>query len=400
MLSAVALDAFDKLLAKFHFSLNQCFCRDEVNLTIDGLGRKVDTLNDLRTTLLPSIKSQITTFLQSLDLSESPIHICPDPESTAKIVTVLHRTLSKTRNAVEHLALGPPMPSSKNDQHLKDFKKFRIHRILWKTKALIQENLCDLLGSCLLLIEVWDGEEDQRDLEFQEKWALSRNDITRLATKSKLRVDEIIEWSKLSDFAILQDEWRVSARKLTEMLESFTAMLNGEYDSSKGPDENENGVDQVEDKAHRTRALQLAQSGLPLMKLARLFFDKVTKASNQMPFTLVTHFSSENHEFLTEKMNSFYLSVNHVYCELCLIYASDRNIAMGIRKLKEKIEETLRNHDKVLLELAFLLVPSHTTADRPASNSNFKTWFRPMSNLIVLASLNLLEAARNCFPEL
>ncbi|KNZ50674.1 hypothetical protein VP01_429g3 [Puccinia sorghi] len=170
MLSGVALDAFDKLLAKFRYSLNQCFCRGQDNLTIDELGEKFETLNELRTTLLPSIKSQITTF-------------------------------------PTNLALEPPLPSSKNDQQLKDFKIVRIHQILWKTKDLIQKDIWDLFETCLSLIRVWDRDEDARDLEFQETWALSRNYITRLAANSKLR-------------------WRRTARKLTEMLESFVRIPN------------------------------------------------------------------------------------------------------------------------------------------------------------------------------
>lgn len=76
--SGVALDAFDKLLAKFRYSLNQCFCRGQDNLTIDELGEKFETLNELRTTLLPSIKSQITTFptvLRSIGISDSHVEL-------------------------------------------------------------------------------------------------------------------------------------------------------------------------------------------------------------------------------------------------------------------------------------------------------------------------------------
>ncbi|KNZ63671.1 hypothetical protein VP01_1115g3 [Puccinia sorghi] len=401
--SDVALVAFAKLISEYSFSLNQICCLEQEDLTLDQLDEKIHTWIDLRTRLLPRMKSQIVTLLQSLALSEPLIHPCPNPESTANILTEIHDTLNEARSAVVTLALEPPLPCESHDQHLKEFKRFRMSRILWKTKAVIQEILCDLFESCAVFILMWDGEGiDVEDKEFQTKSVNSRKHILSVATKSGCMIDEILEWSKLSDLAILQDEWQGLSRKLHRMLVALTEMINGRYVWRTSPGQNHDGKNETENNtAHRTRAIQLTRATIPMVKLARLFYDTLSNTTaHRLPFSLDPQISTYEHNSLREDMESFYSKLDRLMGHLCVICETDENIGTKMRSLDEVITQTLGCLEQALLALAFHLVPSQTpAARRSAPQSRYKAWFLPFKHHFFLASFNLRDTAHSFFEE-
>jgi len=345
------------------------------------------------------MKSEIVTLVQSLALSEPLIHPCPNPESTANILTEIYDTLGQARFAVESLALEPPLASESHDQHLKEFKRFRMRNILWKTKAVIQDILCDLFESCAIIILMWDREGlDVEDEGFQTKSANSRKHIVSIATKSGCKIDEILEWSKLSDLAILQDEWQGTSTKLHQMLVILTEMINGTFASTNIPGQNGDGKNETKNKtAHQTRAIQLARAAIPMVKLARLFYDKLSDTTTHwLPFSLDPQISTSEHNSLRKDTESFYSRLDHLVGQLCVIHETNETIGAKMRLLDGVITQTLGCLEQALLALAFHLVPSQTPA---APQSLFKAWFLPFKHLFFLASFNLRDTAHSCFGE-
>ncbi|POW17726.1 hypothetical protein PSTT_00378 [Puccinia striiformis] len=301
--SAEVLKAFNKLLRNYSYSLNQVFCRTEKNLTLDDLDLEMDTYNDVQTCLLPSLKQQIRDLVESLDLSEFANHPCPNPESTAKILSQLGDTLKSTRSAVEELALESPLPDKSYDGHLKQLKR----------------------------------------------------------------------------------EWRGSTRKLGRQLEALAHILNGTYTRQKGDKiDDRSDSEKEKDLAHKARAIQLAKSAVPIVKLSRIFYDKLSKTSiNQLPFELDTEMSSEELGSLLKTLESFYESVDYMsgHLKICV--------------------QNIDYFEKALLALSLYLIPtSHSSGGRSTPQTHFKTWFLGLRNQLNRACIDLKNATDTCFGDI
>ncbi|PLW50169.1 hypothetical protein PCASD_01864 [Puccinia coronata f. sp. avenae] len=374
---------FTSFSGAYQFSLNQIFCNMREDLTLDELSNKINRLHDLRTSLLPSLKPQLVAILESLDLSEQPVYPCPNPELTAKILSELYSSIGKTISGVEYLALAPPLAKESHDGHLKELKRFRINRILWKTKAVIHENLCDLLETFGLWLLDWD-------------------------LTSRSQIDAVLEWATLSDLAILQQEWRGSREKTDSMLQALSEILKGTYVRKQKPDRDQDeGADtnpeetSEEKKVHQARAIQLAQWAIPIVKLTRIFYTKLSNAvaSNQLPFTLDPEISSKEHGSLREKVDSFYSRIDQLLGHLCVIYETEENIDTKIRSLRQVTLQSLADLDQALLALAFYMVPLPTAAGPSAMQRDFKACFFALKSQLLVAGINLRDAASTCFGE-
>ncbi|PLW54785.1 hypothetical protein PCANC_03718 [Puccinia coronata f. sp. avenae] len=110
---------------------------------------------------------------------------------------------------------------------------------------------------------------------------------------------------------MLQELWRGTREKLTQMLRSLAEILNGTYVSQ----ERRNQEDQTDDtqaepeeeKAHQARAMQLTLSAIPVLKLAQLFYTKLLKTATSTPllFTLDPEMSTHEHNALWMKTECF-----------------------------------------------------------------------------------------------
>ncbi|WAQ85449.1 hypothetical protein PtA15_6A77 [Puccinia triticina] len=385
------IKVLDKLNGKYAFSLNQVFCRSETDLTIDRLNEKAELVNDLQTSLLPSIRTQLVALLQSLDLSEYPIHPCPNPESTAAILSKLDGILHETRSAVEEIALESPLPSDEHDHHLKDLKIFRLNHLLWKTKAIIQNHLCEILGICGLYIVMWGHEDmDREDSKHQARLSNWRKDIVEMSVTCKDLIDDLIGWISLSDFAMLQKEWRVSSKKVDRMLVALVEISNETY-SRPGTEGTQTGGedDRAVNEAHRARAIELARSATPIIKLARIFYDKLSKPTGKKPFMLNAGICSKGIDALRDKMRSFDTQIDHILGLLCVIYQPDGDIEPRIKSLKSVTFQTWACLEKALLRLAFHLKPANSDGRNYDAQNNFKTWFLALEYQFRLACYNL-----------
>jgi len=402
--SDVALTAFNEVFCDYkELSFYQTVGEHEKNLTLADLEGKIKTWNELRTSLLPRMRSQVITLIRTLDLSEDAVHPFPSPQSTANILSEINGTLGEAGTAVETLALGAPLPSESHDRNLKLFKRFRMTRIMHRTKQVIEEHLCSLFASCRSFIYMYDEEDiDVDDVAFRKKSADRREEI-RLGTKNCIYlIDEILEWSELSDFETLQEEWQEISWNLHRKLVALTERLHGPISQNQDGDTSD-----MEHKArHRARAAQLIRAAIPMIKVARLFYDKLSNMKNihRLPFTLDPHISTSEYDPLRTNMERFYAQLHYLVGVLCRLHKKDQKIGAKLRSLDEEITLASTFLQCSLLALAFHLVPARTSdGDGPAvlqySNNNFKAWFFPFKQLFFLASCNLRLAAQSCFGE-
>ncbi|PLW12829.1 hypothetical protein PCASD_22467 [Puccinia coronata f. sp. avenae] len=391
------LRQFDKLLADYDNTVNPPSHHSRKHRAIDQLDDKVVVLHLFRTKLLPSIKHQLVALLQSLDLSEHSTYPCPNPELTAKVLSKMRGTLCNVIAAVENLTRRPPLSELSHDRHLNDFKQFRMDRTQWKTQRVIYRNLAKLFETCAEWIVSWKLQDDPNDLEFQAQSLNTRNQIFTLAVDSRISIDELLEWSKLPDLAILQDEWRGSTQRCNKMLQAFSEILNGTCVWRQRVNENEQGNNQEEKTARQTGAIQLARSIIPIVKLTRLFYSKL--CNTRLPFTLDPEISSGELHSLREKMDLFDGRIGYLLDRLCLSYETGENIATWRPLLRKFLLDFLVFFDDAFLALAFHIAPLHAVDNYSALHRDFKTWFLPLQNQFRLATTNLRDTAHLAFEE-
>ncbi|PLW46156.1 hypothetical protein PCASD_04151 [Puccinia coronata f. sp. avenae] len=396
--SAIVLETFDEWSDHVYlYYFHQLACHPDKQLTLEQLDKKVDVLRNLRTVLLPSIKHQLAAVLQSLDLSEGPAYPCPNPELTAKNLSELYDTWRNTISAADNLALDPPLPI--HDGRLQDFKRFRISSLQKKIDCSIREKLHVLLCECYSWIWAWDSQEDTTDRKFQTRSADTQNRISTLVVNFGVRIDEVIAWSKLSDFAILQEECQKSTQECNKMLEDLCQILNEKPVWRKTVGQNERPDNQEKRETRKARALQLAQLGIPVVKLTRIFYGKLTntETSDQLTFTLDPEICTIEHDSLREKISTFHHKINCIRNYLMAIYGTKKYMSANIQSLRQLTLECTESLDQVLLALAVNLFPLDAAADRSALQRDFKAFFIPLQQHFCVAATNLRDAANSCF---
>ncbi|PLW58057.1 hypothetical protein PCANC_00649 [Puccinia coronata f. sp. avenae] len=130
--------------------------------------------------------------------------------------------------------------------------------------------------------------------ECSTKPAVIRDQISWLADDFGILINhQVIKWSKSSDLAILQEEWREPIQKSNGILETLSEMLTGAYARRKRFGWNEETDDEEEEKAHEAIAKQLTQCAMPIVKLTRLFYAKLANTAITTSSATV-HFGSQN----------------------------------------------------------------------------------------------------------
>ncbi|PLW58058.1 hypothetical protein PCANC_00648 [Puccinia coronata f. sp. avenae] len=113
-------------------------------------------------------------------------------------------------------------------------------------------------------MSLWECQDNSEIRDFITRSAGIRNRVSSLAEESGGLIDALIQWSTLSDLAILQVEWQKFRQESNEMLKTLSAVINGTYVPSDS----------------------LAQLAIPMVKLTRLLFTKLTNtATSQVPLT-------------------------------------------------------------------------------------------------------------------
>ncbi|KAI9603305.1 hypothetical protein H4Q26_002624 [Puccinia striiformis f. sp. tritici PST-130] len=93
-------------------------------LTRDDLETKGLLLARLASSLLPSIRNQLSSYLTSLDVREGSKSINPNFESILGMLSQLEEILDEAKECIESATLDI-IPLDTHDHHSKQFKNFR-----------------------------------------------------------------------------------------------------------------------------------------------------------------------------------------------------------------------------------------------------------------------------------
>ncbi|KAI9611589.1 hypothetical protein H4Q26_008544 [Puccinia striiformis f. sp. tritici PST-130] len=236
-----------------------------------------------------------------------------------------------------------------------------------------------------------------------------RNTLIARTALSCSAIDAISQWSMKSDFRILQDIWEADTDHLSVTLKRLDA-ADDKQDQDKSPEtkqpptESSNGGQQPdtssssgngeeqfaasissgpsEDSSIRPQLIELAKSTIPLIKLIRIFFSKLSHT--QAPFTISTKLSSAEIDSIEDELGQLACDIENLLSTLFYMYDCDafRDDLETVEKLRDGVR---RRFDSSVDLLSFRLIPLNPRGDLPTSDSHHKTWLLTLREHVSLA---------------
>ncbi|EFP75943.1 uncharacterized protein PGTG_01274 [Puccinia graminis f. sp. tritici CRL 75-36-700-3] len=345
----------------YHRSIEETFSADQLNF-------KRGLLNQLHSHLLPALGRQIGSLSRLLD----PSRLRSEPGLTLNLILSIQSELNHTLKQIQSaLYIVCPYSAAStstrtNDQHRREFKSFRIDGmfdLIAKYSTMTAMSLIFSEANALL---------KQLDLSTKpyEVYELEMTDIPSIVSSiadntadSWKAIELTIEWLQGSELNLVQLRWPEEIRAINETLQTLLSLT----DSTSTSNEHDelSGITLLSKPA-----IQLAKSLTPIVKLSRLFFNKLSKRGmNRKRLPLFT-------EMRSDQLKSLAGLAREVSYNLGKISESvrktstvrDNTTSVQCTRLAEKIET--RFESSVLL-ISFYFVP--LIADTDVQNY-YKTW--------------------------
>ncbi|KNE93934.1 hypothetical protein PSTG_12735 [Puccinia striiformis f. sp. tritici PST-78] len=379
------------------------------DLTIEDMATKGEILRKLQSSLLPAIKEHVTSLLKSVEeLEEEYPH--PDVDLTLGISSDLDQTLMTTVSSTLTMTDGSPLPDGKHDHCLDKLKSFRCSQLRIKMDwivSFVAESLLEcystFMQSCAVAMMVTDP-----------AWAWnqaskSRQDIHVLTAHVIDSIDDTIAWSLGSDWAIVRGDWLMALGEINFLLEHLMQHANPSLEltpdlarltisSTEDADPSDHTYVETPRKAAMERTSEVANSTIPLVKLARIL---VTKLLRMIPKKRKSEpdpgINSETLELFHDAFESIIRPLRDVMSSVQHIqWRSQATLDIDFRDcmldLLNKLKNTLATTSTIV---APRLMPLLHGAEHASPASDFKAWSLTLEgpwDIVVDRLLNLVSS--------
>ncbi|KAH9469717.1 hypothetical protein Pst134EA_006998 [Puccinia striiformis f. sp. tritici] len=353
---------------------------------VDQLTGRHQLIDELESSLLPSITDLIDSIFFSLDLKDSSKHSSPDIELAFELATDLNNTLEKTIDHVEGIC-AMFEDGDEDDGSFKRCKEFRRSRLQVKIGDWMNVQIVNLFCTYGRYIKYCNRtRRDPENPELQAKKAKWREKTIRISDICRRFTIETIRWSKKSDLAILQEGWLAIEELSICALESLTKYTKPcIINLGDAPYSSHSETDGTAEYF-----VKLARLCIPIVKLTSIFMNKLTKQNAaESLFTLDPEIDSKNLELLS-------LSPDIITDLQCLTLFFRRRPERD-RHLDEKddadgcVRRLSQNLESILLVLAFYHIPTPATVDCPSLKNQMRIWFLDWKNLWRMATDRFLD---------
>ncbi|KAA1065588.1 hypothetical protein PGT21_004249 [Puccinia graminis f. sp. tritici] len=352
-------------------------------VSIDQAHLKKGLLVQLQSSLVPQLQQQIFTTLQLTN----PYDLTKDPGLQFKCIlevqAELNPILDQIFSATDVLCPGPlPSPSIRtNDQYLKELKPFRIRALydhltgcFLKQIFKVCNDSYDLIQQLKLSTKKYEGEVDL---------ASARYYLNAEGDYCLQLIERAINCLEGSEFDVVQVDWRYNQSVINGHLRELLRRINpttplDEQNSMPGPQTLSEPV------------VNLTKSVLPVIKLCRLFFNKLSeRGMNRKRLPLFTTMCSYQLNLISRLAGDIAGKLDRI---LSILRAADTTLNENIIRSLTKTVKALETH----FETPFLLILLHflpiipDTVGNPVQNY-FKEWFAIWNTQFTLAIKNLLN---------
>ncbi|KAA1135712.1 hypothetical protein PGTUg99_010404 [Puccinia graminis f. sp. tritici] len=388
---------------------------------------EIDNLNGLllqmQNSYLPSLQQQLGDLLESLNLDDLPGRF-PNPKlpDVLEILFRLVHTVDQINHFVQSIApivVDPLHSYKKNDRDYGGLKVYRATELIDEMNDLMHQHVQTLFNHLARFIRALP-KNPLISSYVESELTLHSSNLINAATAQTLRaIDRLIEWSKKSDFSILQDDCRRFAIKLDPILEDLISriivkpriekLLEFESDDQAEPanehedirsdiDSNDHHQDNRSSTSHLTDAyewdiplsvqvIRLVKAPRSFIKILRIFFNKLSDTPiSKAPFTIGTQLCSDE---ITSIDHEIKCLDNGFQVFLKVIYEIDENPMQMAKVIHLGIlhDNLCRRFDSSIALLSFHLIPlSETQYDLPKSVNLCKMWFLTLREHFCMAS--------------
>ncbi|KAI9630037.1 hypothetical protein KEM48_012320 [Puccinia striiformis f. sp. tritici PST-130] len=383
-----AIEAFKSLISKYDPYCDEHPGRTSVQEALSAKQVKVKRvlINLLQSSLLPLLHQQFTT----LSLSLPPFDFSEEPVSQLKYILQIHSELDNTLDQIVSVisAVCPdPLYASNrtDDQHLNEFKSYRLHGLKKKFHEMMTDEVCQIFHQAVQLIQ---QTKPSTETPVDQAYTDSLRGCLREETfRTCDSIDSIVNWLRGSELDIAQGPWKDELIEIDKILAELMALINPPIIALQ----NENQP--TTSKLARQPVIHLAKLVIPLFKLSRLFFNKLSRRGmNRNRLPLYTKMCSS-------QIESLEVSTVNVKCDLADMMrvlkladtaygaASSQDFIDVAENLDSRFESTL-----LLVSLYFLpLIPDSLSF---SDHDHFKIWFVDWNTQFTLATNNFKNLAK------
>ncbi|EFP81066.1 hypothetical protein PGT21_008968 [Puccinia graminis f. sp. tritici] len=363
-------------------------------------------LSRLELSLLPLLGHQISTISRMINSSDLRRG---DTPSKLQLITELQLEIDQSVDQIFSCApkVHRKPSSSTDDNYLKNLKSFRFPNLLVKVGFLIHElsflfdGLADLIRGLKL---------SQKKYRRKARKFNTRGKVAEYTASTSESIECLIKWIKGHELTNIQEEWDVELTGMDEVLAEVTKLINPTSASESGEevedegglaaeeddgDENDDEDDQSQTEAPSEAFFQLARSTVPMIKLSRLFFRKLsTSGIDQSPSEPFTEMSTSQLETLNGAAGDIDCELNRIWETLNKAGETDEDhTAHTLYESVDKMSNSFQSYMLLLTLYVLPLVPQ-IEHNPDSSQNNLKTWLITWNNLFISATEKIIIAAQ------
>ncbi|OAV96498.1 hypothetical protein PTTG_11774 [Puccinia triticina 1-1 BBBD Race 1] len=370
----------------------------EQTLTADQIDARTSHLAQIRTSCLPALRQHLADLLVSLDVTDSQKAPCPNLPKTLDITFHISKTLTHFQYSLNSVVLAAPVPSDK-DHDLDILKNHRTEALAQNVYSLIQHGLKPLFNhhADFLL-----GFEDSKE---HQSATPNHSTILQSTTEAFEMIDNLMRWFQKSDFCFIQEHWQASIDCAKAHMLSVIPSLNSLVRDAQESDPANNNESDPQPSAtsalqqnqpfqnnspttfepnpppeaspaqeHQSEEIKFIQASIALIKLVRIFFDKLLiTPTTKPPFTFHTRVTSTEINTMGNAIDSLPCDMQSLIINLDGYWFNDGRPRCYQAK-RESISVLFR-FDSIIEMLRLHLVPLHPQLDLPASEPESENTF-------------------------
>ncbi|KAH9462536.1 hypothetical protein H4Q26_011838 [Puccinia striiformis f. sp. tritici PST-130] len=350
---------------------------------IDQTSSRKERFLQLHSSILPHLRNQLTTSKRALE-SEFQENPGPKLKLVSEIECGLYDTIQQIKSAI--VIIFPKREpfghcSITNDQHLNELKYFRLH---WMEDSLnpLLSDLEKVTKACLELIRQLklsaEDSDYRNDINFARKPLV--DDILHALEK----IESSIVWLSGSELEIVQARWtsQTSQTDIDEKLEALMQLI-----ISPG---------HINPEIRRLQRVPryLARQVIPILKLSRLFFKKLSKREmNQYrPQKSFTQMCTNDMACLANTQTNIVCKLKDIMNYMASFQRSPRGAhATTFRLFTETANRIKTYFQHCIFIIHLYILPLIANTDSFSTQDHFKNWLLTWNTQFTLAHHNFLH---------
>ncbi|KAA1076670.1 hypothetical protein PGT21_015252 [Puccinia graminis f. sp. tritici] len=362
-------------------------------LSLDTVQTQEALANQLQSSLLPLLQGQIETLFQVLD----PAGLRNQPRPKLSLVLQTQAELDDSLDQIKYLTAtlcpDPATQPHRTDDHgLKRFKSCRLYRLKANVELVLPWRMCEIFEAADKLIQKMELSSAPSIPGSPEIESLDKS--LHVAVLGALdTIKKMANCLQASELVIAQDLWKSSRLAIENQLQSIIENLNLSMINRLNLEQ------ALKEKFLGQSVIQLAKLTLPIFKLSKIFFSKVSKrglAQERLP--IHTEISSQQVDILA--VSADLVAEDLQQLKILLESANQRTGEATSAKFIKIAKSLQTGFETPLFLILMYFIPLIPDTDGLHRQKYYQNWCVTWNNQMALAIHNFTLAAASFTNDL